>query len=93
MGETLYKVKIKATFKINLNVAFNMSECYKKDTFIHSGNKMSSFESLTGNHTPSSAIRIPNCNCSIFSISSFVICSNEHPLIAIGIIAPNASLG
>ena len=24
MGETLYKVKIKATFKINLNVAFNM---------------------------------------------------------------------
>ena len=51
MGETLYKVKIKATFKINLNVAFNMSECYKKDTFIHSGNKMSSFESLTGNHT------------------------------------------
>lgn len=32
MGETLYKVKIKATFKINLNVAFNMSECYKKDT-------------------------------------------------------------
>ena len=51
MGETLYKVKIKATFKINLNVAFNMSECYKKDTFIHSRNKMSSFESLTGNHT------------------------------------------
>lgn len=32
MGETLYKVKIKATFKINLNVAFNMSECDKKDT-------------------------------------------------------------
>ena len=51
MGETLYKVKIKATFKINLNVAFNMSECYKKDTIIHSRNKMSSFESLTGNHT------------------------------------------
>lgn len=25
MGEALYKVKIKATFKINLNVAFNMS--------------------------------------------------------------------
>ena len=24
MGETLYKVKIKATFKTNLNVAFNM---------------------------------------------------------------------
>ena len=24
MGETLYKVKIKATFKINLNVAFNL---------------------------------------------------------------------
>ena len=51
MGETLYKVKIKATFKINLNVAFNMSECYKKDTYIHSRNKMSSFESLTGNRT------------------------------------------
>ena len=51
MGKTLYKVKIKAIFKINLNVAFNMSECYKKDTFIHSRNKMSSFESLTGNHT------------------------------------------
>ena len=29
----------------------NVSECYKKDTFIHSRNKMSSFESLTGNHT------------------------------------------
>lgn len=28
-----------------------LSECYKKDTFIHSRNKMSSFESLTGNHT------------------------------------------
>ena len=24
MGETLYKVKIKATFKVKLNVAFNM---------------------------------------------------------------------
>lgn len=24
MGKTLYKVKIKATFKIDLNVAFNM---------------------------------------------------------------------
>ena len=28
-----------------------LSECDKKDTFIHSRNKMSSFESLTGNHT------------------------------------------
>ena len=32
MGETLYKVKIKATFKVDLNVAFNLSECDKKDT-------------------------------------------------------------
>lgn len=31
-GKTLYKAKIKATFKTNLNVAFNMSECDKKDT-------------------------------------------------------------
>ena len=30
---------------------FKSGNLFKKDTFIHSRNKMSSFESLTGNHT------------------------------------------
>lgn len=35
-GKTLYKAKIKATFKINLNVAFNMSK-YDKQDFSYKG--------------------------------------------------------